>query len=1131
LTQTPSILTNILRRLAEVRRLLHTVELQSSLLRFGGLALMVMAIAGLLELIVRFDATGRTLLVVAILLILGSLKVWLVVRPVLRYFGVLSSLSDYDLARLVGTHFPSVRDRLLNLLQVHEEQKSGASLYSPELIDASFQDVADSVREIEFRDALDHTPVDRSGRFFVVAFISTLLIVASLPTSMVGSFERLVHFTRDYIPPQRFEFEVAPGNAEVVKGSDVTVAVRVRSSVASFRIDELRLFSRLEGQSLFDETVMRPDSAGVSVAVIGSIRGSTEYFVQLENVRSASYRLSVIDRPTLRQLQVRLDFPAYSNFPPRVQDDFVGDVTALAGTRITVTGTASKELRSAEIVFAGRPTLPVTVRGQRFHATFPLATETSYHIEVLDTENLANLDPIKYELRIIPDEHPSVAILQPGRNIDLAGHKTLPMIIQAKDDFGVSRLRLGYRLVHSRFEEPAERHTFVDVPIIPRSSQMEVPFTWNLAPMSLVPEDVVEYFAEVFDNDAVNGPKSARSQTYLLRLPSLEEVFTELDRGHDRSMDELKQTMEEAKKLRDQIEAINQDLKQNKPVDWQQQKKAEELAKRYQELQKKMDEVKARVDEMVEKMQQQNVLSAETMEKYMELQKLFEELNSAELQQAMKQLQQAMQNVDRQKLQQAMQQLTFSEQRFRESIERTMNLLKRIQIEQKFDELTKRAQEIQQRQQELEQESSQGAESTPNREDLARRQEELIGKQDQLESEAADLQRRMEEFFTEMPADKLDRANEQLRQQQLGRMMQQSAGMMRGGRMQQSLQLQQQIGQQIQMYAEELSRLQEEMLQRQSQYVLNEMRRAINNLLELSQRQEALKQQAQQAPTNSPQLRQNAQDQMGVMQDLGNVIQGLTELSQRSFAVTPEMGRSIGEALARMQNAMRALDTRTGNVASQEQAAAMASLNKAATQVQNALQQLMQGGGAGMGGLMQQLQLMAGQQMGINMGTQGLGDGNLSMEQAAQAARLAMEQEAIRKSLEQLNREAQASGEQQRVLGDLGKIAEEMREVVENLQQQNVNPETIRKQERILSRMLDASRSLRERDYEQRRQGRTATTQFTRRSPADLDPSTLEGTNRLREDLLRALEQGYSKDYQELIRKYFEMLQKVRVDE
>ncbi|MGH2566974.1 MAG: hypothetical protein ACRDGA_01445, partial [Bacteroidota bacterium] len=618
------------------------------------------------------------------------------------------------------------------------------------------------------------------------------------------------------------------------------------------------------------------------------------------------------------------------------------------------------------------------------------------------------------------------------------------------------------------------------------------------------------------------GPKSSRSQMYLVRLPSLEEVFTDLDKGHEQSLDELKQTLEDARKLKENLEALNQDRKKNKEPDWQQQKKMEEMAKKYQELQKKLEEVKARVDEMVQKMSEQNVLSHETLEKYLELQQLFEQMNSAELQQLMKQMQQAMQNVDREKMQQALQQMTFSEERFRQSIERTLNLLKRIQIEQKLDEVKKRAQELEQLQKGLKEETANAAGDQQKSNELAARQEDLTAKQQKLEVESQDLQRRMEEFFTEMPADRLAAMNQALQQQRLDQQMKRAAQQMRSAQQMQAQQSQQQIAQQLGDFAQQMDQLQQEMLQQQAQYIMNEMRRAINNLLELSKREEELKQQSKNAPPLSQQLRQNAQDQMGVLQDLGNVINGLSELSQRSFAITPEMGHSIGEALIKMQNAMRALESRNGNQASQEQSGAMAALNKAAMQVQQALQQMMQGGGgAGMGSLMQQLQMMAGQQMGINMQTQRLGEGNLSMEQAAQAARLAQEQEAMRKSLEQLNKEAEAGGQRERILGDLSQIAEEMREVVRNLEQQNVNPETMKKQERILSRLLDASKSMRERDFEKRRQARTGT-QITRRSPGELDPATLEGNSKLREDLLKALEQGYSKDYQELIRRYFE---------
>jgi len=1126
---TSRITNEIVSRLAEVRRLQLKTNAQASALVFGTSFLLVGTAIALVELVGQFNSTVRTALVLLAGVVVLALFLWFILRPLARLAGLLPSLDDFTLAKRVGERFPEIHDRLLNALQLHRDAERGASLYSHELIDASLQDLGEEIRGLDFRLTVDRSLVGTSAQWFVATSVGVLLLVAGLNTALFGAVHRLMNFGQEFTPPARYWFEVYPGNQEVVKGAHVEVSVFVHSASGQ-RIPArgLQLFFRLEGQARFEEASLRPDSAGVFKTVFQGVRGTTEYFVQLEDVQSELFRLRVTDRPVLKSVQVRLEYPRYTKLPPRIQDEFVGDVTAPAGTRISVHGAANKGLTHGRIAFGDGSLLPLVLRGEQFDASFTLKTETTYQIEVQDAEGLTNLDPVKYQLKIIPDEPPSVAILQPGRNLDLAGATELPLLIQIKDDFGFSRLRLGHRLVHSRYEQPAAEYSFVPIGMPEaEGTQFEVPFRWDLSKRSLVPEDVVEYFVEVFDNDVVNGPKSARSQTYLIRLPSLEEVFTDLDRGHEQSLDDLKKTLDDANKLKEQLESIHQDLKKNKDLDWQQQKKAEEIARRYQELQKKLEEVKARVDEMVQKMSEQKVLSPETLEKYLELQQLMEQLNSAELQQLVKQMQQAMQQVDREKLQQLMQQMTFSEERFRQSLERTIQLLKRIQIEQKLDEVKKRAEELERMQKEIQEATAKAGNEGRKADELAKKQEDLALSERQLEEASTDLQRRMEEFFTEMPAEKLEDLNERMKQQNLQQQMRQTAQQMRSGQLSQAQQQQQQIAQQLGDFAENISQLQEEMLQRQAQYIMNAMRRAIKNLLELSNREEELKRQSQNAPSNSPQLRQNAQEQLRVLQDLGNVINGLNELSQRSFAVTPEMGRSIGEAVVNMQNALRALETRNGPLASQEQGGAMAALNKAATQVQQALQQMMQGGSGGMGSLMQQLMMMAQQQMGINMQTQRLAEGQLSLEQAAQAARLAQEQEAVRKSLEQLNREAEASGNRERILGDLSKIAEEMREVVRNLEQQNVNPETIRKQERILSRLLDASKSMRERDYEKRRQARTGT-QIARKSPGEIDPSMLEGNSKLREELLKALEHGYAKEYQELIRKYFEQLLKLQ---
>jgi hypothetical protein len=99
-----------------------------------------------------------------------------------------------------------------------------------------------------------------------------------------------------------------------------------------------------------------------------------------------------------------------------------------------------------------------------------------------------------------------------------------------------------------------------------------------------------------------------------------------------------------------------------------------------------------------------------------------------------------------------------------------------------------------------------------------------------------------------------------------------------------------------------------------------------------------------------------------------------------------------------------------------------------------------------------------------------------------------------------------------------------MREVQTDLAQGNVNPETLRKQERILSRMLDSQRSARERDFEKKRKAESGR-EVARKSPNSIDLGSQEGKTRLRQDMLKALEEGYAKDYEGLIKKYFELLE------
>jgi len=405
-----------------------------------------------------------------------------------------------------------------------------------------------------------------------------------------------------------------------------------------------------------------------------------------------------------------------------------------------------------------------------------------------------------------------------------------------------------------------------------------------------------------------------------------------------------------------------------------------------------------------------------------------------------------------------------------------------------------------------------------------------------MEKEASDLTEKMEEFPKEMPLEEMKKAEQNMQKKNTPSKMQKSSQQMQSGDMEGSQESQEQAEEDMKEFLEQMKQVQNSLQSKQQQQIVNELKKQLDNVVELSKREEDLKNQTQGLDPNSQRFRENTQQQSDIMQDLNNVANAMGELGKKTFAVSPEMGKELGNAMKQMNEAMGQMENRNPGGAGQKQGEGMGALNRAAMMMQNTLSGMMKGGkgggGMGMAGLMSQLGQMAGGQSGLNQATQQAagsgGQGGISAEQAAEYQRLGGQQAALKKSLDQLSQETKNAGEFSKLLGDLDRIAQEMQEVQTDLEQGDVNPATLQKQERILSRLLDSQRSMREKDFEKRRRSEAGKNQ-QRQSPTDIDFTTQEGKNKLREELLKVLEGKYSKDYEDLIRKYFEKLEKEEI--
>jgi hypothetical protein len=126
----------------------------------------------------------------------------------------------------------------------------------------------------------------------------------------------------------------------------------------------------------------------------------------------------------------------------------------------------------------------------------------------------------------------------------------------------------------------------------------------------------------------------------------------------------------------------------------------------------------------------------------------------------------------------------------------------------------------------------------------------------------------------------------------------------------------------------------------------------------------------------------------------------------------------------------------------------------------------------------------------------------------------------IKKGLQEVSEEV---GDQRDVLGRLGDMAKEMEEIAQEMRKRGVDERILRRQERILSRLLTAQRSIRRQDQREERISRPGENPQDRESPPPLVPEVTRREQILR-GILRGGQDPIPADYRQLVEEYWKAL-------
>ncbi len=1108
-----------------LRYRLHALRIRSrwvaaaeGLFTAGALVCILVLTLAVLESFLYLESAVRLALIPACLVLLAVLVCW----RCLGHFR--SGVTDQDLARRVDRQYPDLNDRVTVALQLSRQRDAGSNA-SPALLDAAITETAERTQSVDFSEADQRHRLVGPAKEFGIAAMLVLLAMAAYGGPLSGALNRLASPLTHFQPPQRTFLHVLPGDVEVTSGGQVTITAEVTGEIPDRAV--LRLASDGERRESLDMSASAP---ATYTHTLREIRESLTYEIEAGDAVSHPFRIDTIDRPFLGSLRLTYHYPAYTGLDPRTTTEG-GDIVALRGTRVDLAADdANRNLSEAALYLenADRP-IAMEVSSDTATGSLTVNTDQRYRITLRNADGHESVDPAWYRIIALPDRMPSLRILSPGRDTDLTENMVVSFLVTGTDDFGFSEMNLVYR------EEPDGEERSRAIPVDLESTVMSRPFVWDLSNENLFPGDVVSYRIELYDNDTISGPKRAVSRTYTLRFPSLEEIYDEIDDAQEQQVSDMEDMLEEQEETQKKIEELNRTLEQQARADaganeeqeltWEQKKEIESILadqeQATEELLRAAESVKASMD----KLEDHDSPSQELIDSMDQLRKLFQEIATPELLKAMQELKQAMQSFDNGQVKESMEAFEIEQEEFLRRLERSLAILKRIRAEQMLTAAVRQTQDLAVRQDELRYATENTSDSNEGG--------ELAGKQQQLGDDTGSLQRDLEslaramEEFRDMPAESVREASREMDRQEMTRNMEQISGQLKAGRMQQAMEGQQRMSRALSGLNEQLQEIQDQLQQDRMQEIAGEMRQAMYRLVDLSVSQETLTGRTRNPGGSDTRIAMLAEDQKGLLNGASIVANDIVSIAQKTLFIPPSIGRSLGATLNSMQLAEDHLADRERDTASQEQLVAMKSLNETVLALQRAMQNMANSGSSsGMMDLIERLRGMARQQTGINDEMNRMmnaPDGRMDLETQAQISRLAARQDALRKSLEQLRREQQE--EQDQILGRLQEIEKEMEETVRELQQYQIEPNLVERQQRILSRLLDASRSIRGQEREEKRRAAPGEDLANRPSPDDLPGDLTEVDRMLRDDVLRGAGEGaWPREYEALIRAYFRAL-------
>ena len=859
---------------------------------------------------------------------------------------------------------------------------------------------------------------------------------------------------------------------ELLRGLPLRVTVRAPGRRVVY------LDIRQTGDAWRTDTLVIDPATGAASWKIDALRSDLRLVVSDGRAVSDSVMVRAADRPFVGAVTLHAHYPAYLGRSDETLP--VGEPMHLPrGSVLSIAGRASVALTDVALVAATGDRVALGASGQTFTGQLTADHSMQLRWSARGPGGLVPDLPEALDVIVVADSAPHVVIAEPSADTILVSSEPVQLSILVSDDHGVGSVWL--RTVRADAREAA--------PIVQQVTRA-AGTSWagatsvDVDALHLAAGEAVAVRAEAVD--ASPWAQRGVSREIVLRRATSEERRTAARAFGDsavkqavaaaRDQKALAQKTDEAARAQARAgaarDASSPSGQQKNPMSFEAAEKARALAQEQRAMADRVQKLRQATQQLEQQLKAAGALDTSLARQLGEAQALLRQALTPELLAQMQKLASASTQMNAEQSRDAMRDLARMQQKMREQLERSAEMLKRAAHEGAMQTLGDEAKELAQKERALG-DSSRKRESTGTPPSEAKTASDLAERAERLRQAMDDLKGRLAKDRADAGASKTEQAGEHAAKSE-GE-MRRAASEMKGGEKkgagQQGAKQASDAADNMERAAKSMQEARSEQVREWKQELTSELDQSAQEMMQLAREERALEQKARAG--TSPEERRSAQS--AIEQGVDKASDRLQGAGKKSALLSGGTQRAMAEAKSKVSQATETVSQPNGS--GQKQASALGdaadALTKAAASLARDRERANSASSAsGFDEMLKQMQEMAHKQGQINGQAQNLfnmPNGQSSAAAQSLARQLARQQ---RQLSEQLEEAGDAAG------GDrAAQLAQEARQLAEALDNGRLDGGTLARQQQLFRRLLDAGKSLEkeERDDTGKREAKSAT--------------------------------------------------------